>query len=111
MKKKNAKKPKWTVVPKEKRIKMPAEAFLDKSSKVRITMYVDLDVLNYFKARAEENSTGYQTEMNAAMRDTVAAHQAGTLDEELQKAQTALDNVKRAAANAGVVLAVGGGRS
>ena len=42
--------------------------------KVRITMYVDLDVLNHFKQMAQSpESAGYQTLMNAALREAAAA--------------------------------------
>jgi uncharacterized protein (DUF4415 family) len=40
--------------------------------KTRITIYVDNDVLETFRQRAENSSTGYQTIMNQALRDYLA---------------------------------------
>jgi uncharacterized protein (DUF4415 family) len=45
------------------------EALKPENTKVRITMYVDLDVLNHFKAAAaKENAAPYQTQINNALR-------------------------------------------
>jgi uncharacterized protein (DUF4415 family) len=45
------------------------EALEPKNIKVRITLYIDLDILNYFKARAEEpNAAPYQTQINNELR-------------------------------------------
>jgi uncharacterized protein (DUF4415 family) len=41
----------------------------DSKTKVKISLYVDLDVLNYFKKRAEEpNAAPYQTQINNELR-------------------------------------------
>jgi uncharacterized protein (DUF4415 family) len=49
--------------------KVDKESLEPKNIKVRITLYVDLDVLNYFKARAEEpNAAPYQTQINNELR-------------------------------------------
>lgn len=37
--------------------------------KTRITMYIDNDVLETFRQRAENSGTGYQTMMNQALRE------------------------------------------
>ena len=42
--------------------------------KTRITMWVDEDVIAAFRARAEQTGTGYQTEINRALRQ----HAEGT---------------------------------
>jgi len=56
-------------VPRDKRIQPSPEALKPENTKVRITMYVDLDVLNFFKSRAAEpGSAPYQTQMNNALR-------------------------------------------
>lgn len=62
--------------------------------KVRVTMYVDANVIEAFRKQAEEQGKGYQTLMNDALRAAVAPGQSPvTLDtlrqvlrEELQAA-------------------------
>src|SRR5262245_27040892 len=52
------------------------EAIKPQNTKVRITMYVDLDVLNFFKECAEEvNAAPYQTQMNNALREFMNGQQ------------------------------------
>lgn len=41
--------------------------------KTRITIYLDDEVLNEFRSRAERTGTGYQTLINAALRLRLAA--------------------------------------
>ncbi len=49
----------------------PGEVTL-RDAKVKITMFVDADVLEYFKARAAQpNAAAYQTQMNQALRDSM----------------------------------------
>lgn len=43
-------------------------------NKTRVTMWIDEDVIATFRARAEATGTGYQTEMNRALRQ----HAEGT---------------------------------
>lgn len=46
-----------------------AEDVNPRNVKVRITMHIDLDVLNYFKAKAaEKNAAPYQTQINNSLR-------------------------------------------
>lgn len=42
-------------------------AVLPHEGKTRITMWVDTDVLNWFRQRAEREGRGYQTAMNEAL--------------------------------------------
>jgi uncharacterized protein (DUF4415 family) len=60
--------PKARMIPKEQRREYPPEAFEDRNTKVRITIYLDLDVLNHFKARAAKDGMPYQTQINAELR-------------------------------------------
>ena len=39
--------------------------------KTRITIYVDTDILNWFRDEAEREGRGYQTEINQALRNYV----------------------------------------
>jgi len=41
--------------------------------KTRITIYLDDEVLDEFRSRAERTGTGYQTLINAALRNRLAA--------------------------------------
>jgi len=52
--------------------------------KTRVTMWIDEDVIATFRARSESSGTGYQTEMNRALRQ----HAEGTplTAENLQRA-------------------------
>jgi uncharacterized protein (DUF4415 family) len=47
-------------------------AVIPQPGKTRITIYVDNDVLEMFRQRAENSGTGYQTIMNQALRDYLA---------------------------------------
>ena len=44
-------------------------AVIPQPGKTRITMYIDNDVLEIFRQRAENSGTGYQTMMNQALRE------------------------------------------
>ena len=39
--------------------------------KTRITIYIDADILNWFRDEAEREGRGYQTEINQALRNYV----------------------------------------
>ncbi|TVQ99571.1 MAG: CopG family transcriptional regulator [Desulfovibrionales bacterium] len=41
--------------------------------KTRITIMLDDDVIEHFRKRAEDSGTGYQTLINAALRQNVSA--------------------------------------
>jgi uncharacterized protein (DUF4415 family) len=47
--------------------------------KTRITIYLDDEVLDAFRSRAELTGTGYQTLINAALRTRLAAQEAATI--------------------------------
>ena len=54
--------------------RMPPIDELDRHTKVRITMFVDNDVLKFFKARAAKPGAGpYQTQINRALREYMEA--------------------------------------
>lgn len=44
-------------------------AVIPQPGKTRITIYVDNDVLDTFRQRAEESGSGYQTMINQALRE------------------------------------------
>ena len=47
-------------------------AVIASPGKTRITIMLDDDVIEFFRARAESTGTGYQTMINAALRNAVA---------------------------------------
>ena len=59
---------KMRIIPKNKRREFPPEAFEDRNTKVKISIYLDLDVLDYFKGRAANDGTPYQTQINGELR-------------------------------------------
>lgn len=55
--------------------RMPPPGQLDRHTKERITIFIDLDVLNFFRARAAmRGKPPYQTQINQALRE----HMEGT---------------------------------
>lgn len=44
---------------------------IDPTGKTRITIMLDDDVIAYFRDKAEAQGTGYQTMINAALRDAI----------------------------------------
>lgn len=65
-------------------------AVIPPAGKTRITIMLDNDVLDAFRARAEEEGRGYQTAINEALRhaikDDTAPVTVATLRRELRKA-------------------------
>jgi uncharacterized protein (DUF4415 family) len=55
----------------------PARRTRPPKRKTRITIYLDDEVLDEFRTRAERSGTGYQTLINAALRTRLAAQEAG----------------------------------
>ncbi|MBZ0093000.1 MAG: BrnA antitoxin family protein [Sulfuricellaceae bacterium] len=53
--------------------------------KVRITMYVDADVLAAFRKKAEAEGKGYQTLINEALREAATPENAPVTIETLRK--------------------------
>jgi predicted DNA binding CopG/RHH family protein len=68
--------PKARVLPKHGRREFPAEAFEDRKTKVRMTSYIDLDILEYFKERAASVSMPYQSLINTELRRIMEADQS-----------------------------------
>ncbi len=54
-------------------VELDADEFDRKHSKVRITMMVDADVLEAFRAEAVQRRVGYQTLMNQKLREAVSS--------------------------------------
>ncbi len=69
-----------------------------KESKNRITIYLDADIVEYFKTQAETSKTGYQTLINQTLREKINASQsnnnADELIERLLRDKTALSRLK-----------------
>lgn len=51
------------------------------TGKTRITIMLDDDVIEHFRAKAEVQGTGYQTMINSALRATMEAPKRKTVDD------------------------------
>lgn len=58
-------------------------AVIPSPGKTRITIMLDDDVIEHFRARAEAEGVGYQTMINAALRETLAGKRKRTGDQPL----------------------------
>jgi len=53
------------------------EAFEQRNTKIKVNMYLDADVVEFFKQRAADpNAAPYQTQINAALREYVEGRAA-----------------------------------
>ena len=52
-------------------------AVLPHTGKTRITMWIDTEVLDWFRAQAERQGQGYQTALNAALREYTEREDGG----------------------------------
>ena len=84
-----------------KRITRPAflgEPKSAKESKSRITIYLDADIVEHFKAQAENSSSGYQTLINQTLREKIGNAQmdenSDEMIERLLKDKKALSRLK-----------------
>jgi uncharacterized protein (DUF4415 family) len=84
-----------------KRIERPAflgEPKTSKESKSRITIYLDADIVEYFKTQAENSNAGYQTLINQTLREQIDGSQidqkADEVIERLLQNKTALSKLK-----------------
>ena len=72
---------KWRPVARDARHEMSPEAFEPRNIKVRVNIYLDLDVVEFFKKRALEPGTApYQTQINAELRRTIEEAQTSQSD-------------------------------
>lgn len=85
------------VVPKNERHRVSAEALEPRNTKVRVNIYLDLDVLKAFKSLAEKpGALPYQTQINAALREIVEASGGGKdAAAELRQAKSLIDAALR----------------
>src|SRR5437016_14357108 len=49
-------------------------AVLPHQGKTRITIWIDTDILDWFRTHADREGRGYQTVMNAALRHDIQQH-------------------------------------
>jgi uncharacterized protein (DUF4415 family) len=69
-------------------------AVIPQPGKTRITIYIDNDVLDAFRTRAENSGTGYQTIMNQALREYL--DKSSTLLDELTLRRVIREELQRA---------------
>jgi uncharacterized protein (DUF4415 family) len=56
-------------------------AVIASPGKTRITIMLDDDVIEYFRAKAEAQGRGYQTMINAVLRETLPANKSMATDD------------------------------
>jgi uncharacterized protein (DUF4415 family) len=85
------------IVPKEKRHEFSPEAFSDRNTKVKISIYLDLDVLEFFKGRAQQTRVPYQSQINAELRGVMEQQQDNqeSVALKLKQARTLIDTAIR----------------
>ena len=64
------------------KVEIDADEFDKKHAKVRVTMMVDEDVVDAFRAEANKRHMGYQTLMNQKLRDSISSE--ATLEKRLE---------------------------
>ena len=64
------------------KVELDADEFDKKYTKVRVTMMVDEDVVDAFRAEAAKKHMGYQTLMNQRLRDSISGE--ATLEKRLE---------------------------
>ena len=69
-------------------------AVIPQPGKTRITIYIDNDVLDAFRTRAENSGIGYQTIMNQALREYL--DKSSTLLDELTLRRVIREELQRA---------------
>jgi uncharacterized protein (DUF4415 family) len=88
----------YKIIPKDQRHEFPPEAFEARNTKVRISIYLDLDVLDYFKARAAaKEGVPYQTQINGELRALMEREHKGGSDPatQLREAKGLIDAALR----------------
>lgn len=58
------------------KVEVPDEAFQPKNAKFRVTMFIDLDLLNEIRKRASKRKLPYQTYINQTLREVVLGNAA-----------------------------------
>jgi hypothetical protein len=77
-------------------------ALIASKGKTRITIYLDNDVLDAFRTRAEKEGTGYQTMINDALRAVLAEGERAVTEAVLRRViREEMPATKRAAAGSG----------
>jgi len=69
-----------------------------KNCKVKISMYLDADILEYFRSRAEQsNAAPYQTQINSDLRKVMEsdASKAGSVEKNILNNKTFLKALKK----------------
>ena len=56
-------------------------AVIPSPGKTRITIMLDDDLIEFFRAKAEAQGTGYQTMINATLRETVTEEQGKSAED------------------------------
>jgi uncharacterized protein (DUF4415 family) len=90
--------PKARILRPEEMHRARPESLEPKNIKVRISIWVDLDILDFFKAQAETGGDKYQTRINAALRRVMENEQPDTpesVEAKLRQARQLIDSAMR----------------
>ena len=88
--------PKARVVPRSERHEVSADAMARLNTKVRVSIYLDLDVLKCFKELAKKpGAQPYQTQINAVLREFVEKTEGADAASHLRQAKGLIDAALR----------------
>jgi len=62
-------------------VELDDDEFSAKNTKVRVTTFIDVDVVSELKKRATSLGIGYQTLLNQKLREVVFGESAGSMEE------------------------------
>ncbi len=82
-----------STVRKNKTVKLPPETWDPRNQKVRISIWIDGDVMGAYRAAAEKRKMGYQTLMNETLREAMPGLEKTLADRvaELERAVSRLE--------------------
>ena len=85
------------LIPRNQRHEVSPDAMEPRNTKVRVSMYLDLDVLNFFKGLAgKPGAMPYQTQINAILREIAqASAKDKDVASELRQAKGLIDSALR----------------
>lgn len=71
-------------------------AVISQKGKSRITIWVDMDILEWFKNESEREGRGYQTEINQALRNYIKQDKRSIQDIVREAVRQELKKIKKA---------------
>jgi uncharacterized protein (DUF4415 family) len=78
------------------KVHIPAEEFHPSKEKVKISMWVDGDVLDAFKLSASKENKGYQTLMNEKLREAMESLNRPPIESRVENLENAIQLLLKA---------------